>query len=129
MSTNPAPNGQPDADFDWRAAEADLAADDATTVVDGWPARLAKRITPPEPWRYRPISLAAYWRYASHGAWASKSDGPVRRIGQGVALVCMPVKFLANYVSWLFDRPSRWLVVLGLYLLLAHLGPLAPYIP
>lgn len=133
MSTHPAPDADPGAhpagSFDWQAAEADLAAE-PTTAVDGWPARFLKRITPPEPWRHRPVSLAALWRYATRGAWASKPTGPARRIGQGYALLlAVPITFVTHYLAWIVARPSRLVVAVVLYLLLAHVGPLSPYIP
>lgn len=93
------------------------------TALDGWPARLGRRLTPPEPWRYRPASLAAMWRYARIGAW-TRDGGLLRFCGCWYfRLVALPVALVTHYVAWLTQRPSRLLTALVIYGVIVHIGP------
>lgn len=98
--------------------------DELRTAVDGWPARLAGRLRPPEPWRYRPASLAAMWRYARIGAW-TRDSGLLRFAGVWYfRLVALPTAVVTHYLAWLTQRPSRLGTALVIYVVLAHVGPL-----
>lgn len=92
------------------------------TAVDGWPARLAGRLRPPEPWKYRPASLAAMSRYAHRGAW-TRDDGPLRFLGVWYfRLVAIPAAFVTHYLAWLTQRPSRLVTALVVYAVVTHIG-------
>jgi hypothetical protein len=100
-----------------------------TTALDGWPARLVRRLKPPEPWRYRPASLAAMSRYAHLGGWTGQR-GPLRFVGVWYfRLVAVPVTVITHYLAWIVARPSRLATVLLIYTVLAHIGPLRWLLP
>lgn len=107
------------------AARADEGQDqqEVRTAIDGWPARLGRRLRPPEPWRYRPASLAAMWRYARIGAW-TRDSGPLRLVGVWYfRLVALPTALVTHYLAWLTQRPSRLATVLVIYAVIVHIGP------
>lgn len=107
----------------------DEQAQAVTTAVDGWPARLGRRLRPPEPWQHRPASLAAMSRYAHKGRW-TRQDGPARFCGVWYfRLVALPVAVLTHYLAWLVQRPSRAITAAAIYIVLVHTGPGAWLLP
>ena len=86
--------------------------------------RLVDELTPPEPWRHRPASLAAMARYAARGGWTGP-DGLVRRAGVWwYRLVAVPVTVGCHYTAWLVARPSRTATVAILWAVAMQVPPL-----
>jgi hypothetical protein len=111
-------------DHDQAVTDAQIDVQVVTTALDGWPARLSRRLTPPEPWRHRPASLAAMSRYAHQGGWTG-NGGPLRFAGVWYfRLVAVPVAVITHYLAWIVARPSRLATALLVYTVLAHIGPL-----
>ncbi|MGH8881871.1 MAG: hypothetical protein ACRD0P_31740 [Stackebrandtia sp.] len=82
---------------------------------------LVHDLTPPEPWRHRPHSLAALWRYASRGEWAGPT-GPARTAGiWWFRLVTVPGSVLTHYAAWVIARPSRTATVAVIWAVLMHI--------
>jgi hypothetical protein len=103
---------------------AETAPKTTTHRSRGWLARLVDRLTPPEPWQYRPSSLAARWRYARRGGWTGPA-GPARRLYTWwYRLVTFPVTLVCHYASWVVARVSRTIAVAVLWALLMQARPL-----
>ncbi|MGC9670970.1 hypothetical protein ACNTMW_31035 [Planosporangium sp. 12N6] len=100
---------------------------DATTVRDR--TRQALRavrayLTPPSVLTDPPPSWAELAAYARYGAWTSRADGPLRRLGVAwYVAVGLSVTAACRYIEWIFQRPGRAIPVFVLWKLLISTGP------
>lgn len=77
-------------------------------------------LRPPAVWTQPPASLQALVRYADDAPWADKT-GSIRAAGRvWCRVIAVPVSVVAYYTAWLAQRPSRFLVLLVLYVVIAH---------
>lgn len=87
-------------------------------------SQLLDQLTPPEPWRHRPASLAAMWRYARRGGWTG-TTGPARTAGVWwYRLVAVPVTLLCHYAAWIIARPSRTVALAIVWAVAMQVPPL-----
>ncbi|WP_433732562.1 hypothetical protein ACQP2Y_46740 (plasmid) [Actinoplanes sp. CA-051413] len=81
-------------------------------------------LTPPSVLTQPPASVAELAAYAHWGAWTSRTDGPLRRLGiVWHRLVSLPVTVVCRYVEWIAQRPGRAIPVYLLFKLLISTGP------
>ncbi|ADD40055.1 hypothetical protein [Stackebrandtia nassauensis] len=87
-------------------------------------------LRPPAIWTQPPASLKALVLYADQAPWADKT-GPIRASGRvWNRVIAVPLCTVLYYAAWLVQRPSRFVVLLVLYVLLAHtsLGGWLPWL-
>lgn len=75
-------------------------------------------LRPPLFWTEGLPAAGDSWLYAKKGPWC-RSDSPIRLAATAWQVATMPVRAVAFYLHWLTERPSRFLVFLTVYALLA----------
>jgi len=81
-------------------------------------------LTPPSVLTQAPASVAELAAYARWGAWTSRTDSPLRKLGiVWHRLFGLPVTVICRYVEWIWQRPGRAIPVYLLWKLLISTGP------
>lgn len=75
-------------------------------------------LRPPLFWTEGLPAASESWAYAKTGPWC-RSDSPIRVAATVWQVLTTPLRFIAFYASWLTERPSRFLVFITVYALLA----------
>ncbi|WP_460539262.1 hypothetical protein [Glycomyces halotolerans] len=80
--------------------------------------RWARLLRPPLFWTEGLPAAGESWAYAKDGEWC-RPDSPVRAAALAWQVATFPVRAAAFYATWLLERPSRALVFVTVYALLA----------
>lgn len=75
-------------------------------------------LRPPLFWSEGLPAAGDSWLYAAEGDWC-RPDSPARLVAKGWQVLTMPLRAACFYLHWLTERPSRALVFITVYALLA----------
>lgn len=75
-------------------------------------------LRPPLLWTEGLPAAGESWAYAKSSEWC-RPDSPLRKAALAWQILTLPLRATAFYASWLLERPSRALVFVSVYALLA----------